>query len=126
MVNVNRGSVRPKAPRGGGGVCSSHRRWKLFKRLVNPEKNHKLFRLDSISQCQLRVGRSQGSQGWWGCVFISQEVETWEVTHRLPFVTIQDGRLWGNAKIPMLVDEEYSIEVITLAVFSFYNSALLG
>ena len=59
-------------------------------------------------------------------MFFSQEVETWEVTHRLPSVTIQGGRLWGNAKIPMLVDEEYSIEVITLAVFSFYNSALLG
>ena len=71
MVNVNRGSVRPKAPKGGGGVCSSHRSRKLFERLVNPEKNHKLFRLDSISQCQLRVGRSQGSQGVAGvCVLL--------------------------------------------------------
>ena len=59
-------------------------------------------------------------------MFFSQEVETWEVTHRLPSVTIQGGRLWENEKIPMLVDEEYSIEVITLAVFSFYNSLLLG
>ena len=57
-----------------------------------------------------------------GGVFFSQEVETWEVTHRLPSVTIQGGRLWGNAKIRMLVDEECSIEVIAFAVFSFDNS----
>ena len=55
-------------------------------------------------------------------MFFSQEVETWEVTHRLPSVTIQGGRLRGNAKRRMLVDEECSIKVIALAVFSFDNS----
>ena len=55
-------------------------------------------------------------------MFFSQEVETWEVTHRLPSITVQDGRLRGNAKIRMMVDEECSIEVVAFAVFSFDNS----